>query len=299
MGKLLFFSDIHMEHDGSRENGLESIVQTANEEGVDKLVFGGDIIANGSLMAAKALEKNYGVGSAESYKALSAMQYDVFDKIVSSFNGEKHAIHGNHDPAGIHEVVKSMDFNPTDEIGKVYLNTFNTDGSGAELRYFNEGWQDLENGENEDHMNHARQNKPPIMLWHQGPHDQSYGQKENGEEIKYECPDEFKKIGEDASINLYGHNHGSYVKYDAKKNRFDINMTTQDGYFAIVEYDESHNPLACEVYRVPEIADNKADPQAGGQRLYQTLAQRIEESMNQQGQESQEESDPGEERYVA
>ncbi len=281
MGKLLFFSDIHLEHDGSREKGLEEIVATATEEKVDKLVFGGDIVGESSIAVAETLGKNYGVDTAEAYHASASFHYSMFEDIVSRFEGEKHAIHGNHDPIGIHENIRSMDFKPNDEIGKVYLSPINTNGGGAELRYFNKGWGRLEVGENPDAMAHAKDKKPPIMLWHQGPHDQVYGKTEAGEEIKYECPDEFKKLGEGASINLYGHNHGSYVKYDAKSGRFDINMTTQDGYFAIVEYNDSHKAVACEVYRLPVIADNEPDIKKGGQFIYNSIASHIEQNKEQ------------------
>ena len=278
MGKLLFFSDIHLEHDGLREKGLEEIISSANQENVDKVVFGGDVMGHSSVTAAEALEENYGIDSAETYAYIAQAQYAVFDKIISGFSGEKHGIHGNHDPTGIYERIQSLDFEPNSEIGKVYLPTINVGGGGAELRYFHEGWDKIEVGHDESKMKQAFDEKPPIMLWHQGPHDKVYGTTEDGSEVKYECPEEFKKLGEEASINLYGHNHGSFVKYDAAKNRFDINMTTQDGFYAIVEYDDSYNPVACEVYKLDDVANQEPDINKSAGFFYEQIASKLGEN---------------------
>ncbi|MFP4117972.1 MAG: hypothetical protein ACLFTR_03530 [Candidatus Woesearchaeota archaeon] len=268
MTRLLFFSDLHLEGDGTKEKGLEEIVSGAKDKDVDKIAFGGDAVGSSPIMVANAFEQSHGIDSAGVYKNLSRGHYKTMEKILNGFDGEVHGIHGNHDPQGMHETIRSMDFTPNDEIGKVYL-------PNAELGNFSKTWEELEIGYKEDDYKHALEKRPPIMLWHQGPHDQQYGQSQEGQEMKFECPEEFKKLGEEVSINLYGHNHGSYVSYDAESGRFDINMTTQDGFYAIVEYDENQKPLACEVYRNKTISENPSDPKAVAQKMYENIAEKM------------------------
>ena len=266
MGKLLFFSDLHFEGDGSREKGLEDIVQLANEKGVDKLVFGGDIIGHSPALVAGELDKKNPKLSASVYARLSDIFYNNLNHIVSGFKGEVHGIQGNHDPIGIFERVSSMNFKPTNEIGKVYMES-------APLKSWYPNWDRITIPENLKFIEHAIKIKPKIMLWHQGPYDVKYS--ENSE---FKCPKELYEVGNSAHINLHGHNHSTFVKYDPKNKKLDVNMITQDGYFAIVEYNDDITPLAIEVYRNMDIVNAKPDLNKIASELYNLVLNEIQQS---------------------
>lgn len=263
MGKLVFFSDLHCEGEGSREKGLEEIVSFSNTIKADQLVFGGDAIGDSQVMIANALvEQKIAPSFAKSYAKISEMTYMTMDKILSQFNGDVHGIQGNHDPVGIFEKMKSVNFKPSADFGKVYMENMPISG------WF-EGGDAITIPENKEYRDHAIKNKPAIMLWHQGPYDVDYGHGST-----FICPPELKDVGTAAKINLHGHNHQSFIKYDADTKTLNVNMITKDGYFAVIEYDDKKNPLHYEVYQNMTIKNNEPDPQAIAQETLHSIAER-------------------------
>ena len=243
MGKLLFFSDLHLNGDGSRESLLEKIVSISNQENADRLIFGGDTLDQDiemsvinmleEMKAPKEAIVNY-------IAADSGMRYEEFSALLSKSKAEKHGIYGNHDGKNAQEIVKNLNTEPDKVVGKYYFQN----APVFPLQDLN-----IENSP-DSYIEFAEKEKPPIMLWHQGPYDVP--------KMNMKIPDRVKKLGKNAKINLCGHQHGSFYKFDGTN--LTVEMCTKDGYFAIVEHDDNFNPTGIKVYQMnpPKLDQRKS-----------------------------------------
>ena len=233
MGNLLFFSDLHLNGDGSRESLLEKIVSISNQESVDRLIFGGDAIDQDIEMnVINALEEMQAPKEAiVNYIAMdSGTRYKEFNAILEKSKSEKHGIYGNHDGKNSQKIVKCLNTQPDKVVGKYYFEN----APVFPLQDLN-----IENSP-DSYIEFAENEKPPIMLWHQGPYDVP--------KYNIKIPDRVKALGKNAKINLCGHQHGSFYEFDGKS--LTVDMCTKEGYFAVVDHDDNYNPTGIKVYKL-------------------------------------------------
>ena len=285
MVKIIHFSDLHAF--GGQENPdtstLEAIVNHSNAKKADHLVFTGDIIDGkgygkllskeeqiilqnipiliGALRSENPSEFMKNIANvemtddkvqeefqklfpkyqniAEKELELSEQAYTTFNQILGKSNANVEILVGNHDIVGMEGIVKNANFEPNEKFGRYFFQTGPPRTIPMDIAY-----QDSP----EEYKKCALEQKPKVMLWHQGPYTAPGFE---NEDISWT-----KSLS--SKIHLYGHNHvGYHVKYDKETKRLDVNVTSQEGYFAEIDMNDAGEPTNLKIYKIDANNDNK------------------------------------------
>ena len=284
MTKIIHFSDTHNYgiNDNPDTSTLESIVQFSNERNADHLAFTGDLLNSVRYRNSLSEQENIALGLAKAiqsgkpsqfmkenfnaelsddqiketfqkiapiYKNIaetileeSQNAYKSFNEVLSKSNANVEVIIGNHDVLGMEEIVENANFTPNETFGRYFFQTGGPYEMPNELLYQNSP---------EEYAKHAVEKNPKVMLWHQGPYKTSWFK---------DVPNWTKHVN--SKVHLYGHEHlGYHVKYDEKTKRLDVNVTTQEGYFAEIDMNDAGEAQKVKIYKL-ESPTQKEDSTA-------------------------------------